>query len=352
MVAASTPSTVTVPLAGRRSPLRCRTSVVLPRPFCPMSASRSPAAMVRFTSSSARTPLEAYTWPSAVTARSTTKRSLQAGRVDACARRSPSQPDCRRLGHAELGEAWIGEDLGGGSAHNDAALGQDDDLARDFEKQVGLLLRDQDAGTVPGQAGDGIADQPRSGRVELGCRLVEDEMLRAHGEQAGDGDQLLLTPGKALRVPLRKILDAELLEGGPGPRQHLVAGHRQVHRSERDLLEDCRGDLRQLGRRILEPDPDPPAEAVHRPGIDLLAVEADAAADLAADGSRREAAGDEAERGLARLRRSCQADHGSVGQGKVNLEQRWSGRARVAMADRLEQEGHGPMPASRMTMPR
>ena len=53
--AASTPSTSTRPDVGRSSPFRCRTSVVLPLPFCPTSATRSPGPIRRSTPSSART---------------------------------------------------------------------------------------------------------------------------------------------------------------------------------------------------------------------------------------------------------------------------------------------------------
>ena len=126
-------------------------------------------------------------------------------------------------------------------------------------------------------------------------------MLRAQREEAGDGNQLLLPAGEAPRIALREAIDPEGRECVPRPSNDLVARKREVHRSERDLLEDALGDLRELGRRVLEADADALAEPMHRPIIDSLAVEPDRAADPATDRAWRQAAEDEAERGLAGL---------------------------------------------------
>ena len=50
-------ATVIRPSAGRRSPLRCFTSVVLPEPFWPRIATDSPGSMVSETPRTASMPL-------------------------------------------------------------------------------------------------------------------------------------------------------------------------------------------------------------------------------------------------------------------------------------------------------
>ncbi len=146
-------------------------------------------------------------------------------------------------------------------------------------------------------------------------------MLRTHGQQPGHRDQLLLPAGQAPRVAFGELGDAQRVEGRPAALDHLAALDRQVHRPEGDLLEHGRCHLRELRRRVGEADADAFAEPMHRPGVDVLAVERDVAANLAADRARREAAGDQAQRRLARLGRADDADHGAIAQLEVDLEQ-------------------------------
>jgi hypothetical protein len=88
-----------------------------------------------------------------------------------------------------------------------------------------------------------LADQPRALGIELRGRLVEDEVLRAHGEQSGQRQQLLLPAGEPLRIPLGERFDAHRVERLPGPVDHLRTVDAEVHRPEGDLLEDGAGDL-------------------------------------------------------------------------------------------------------------
>ena len=142
------------------------------------------------------------------------------------------------------------------------------------------------------------------------------------GEQPGDGDQLLLPARQAPRIALGEVGDAQRVERRPGPLHDLVARQPEVHRPEGDLLEDGLGHLRQLGRRVLEADADALAEPVHRPVVDVGAVQGDPAADLAADRPRRQATEDEAQRRLARLGRARQPHDRAVAQLEVDVEQR------------------------------
>jgi len=50
------PPTSTVPAVGRSKPARMRSSVLLPQPLAPTTATNSPEAMLRSTSAIAATP--------------------------------------------------------------------------------------------------------------------------------------------------------------------------------------------------------------------------------------------------------------------------------------------------------
>ena len=51
--------------------------------------------------------------------------------------------------------------------------------------------------------------------VELCHGLVEDQVARPHGQQAGQGHELLLAAGEPARVTARQIVDGELLQRLP-----------------------------------------------------------------------------------------------------------------------------------------
>ena len=61
-----------------------------------------------------------------------------------------------------------------------------------------------------------LADQPRTRRVELGRRLVEDHVARPHREERGDRDELGLAAGQPLRVAAAESLESEgAIASGP-----------------------------------------------------------------------------------------------------------------------------------------
>ena len=145
-------------------------------------------------------------------------------------------------------------------------------------------------------------------------------MLRAHGEQAGHRHELLLAAGEVAGIAFGERSDVQRIQGRPGPIHDLVSRDGKVHRSERHLLEDGVGHLGELRRRVLEADADPFAEPMHRPVVDIRVVEQDRSADLPADGPWREAADDQRQRGLSRLRRAGNADHLAVPQVEVDIQ--------------------------------
>ncbi len=92
----------------------------------------------------------------------------------------------------------------------------DDPVAQAVE-QVGLVLDDEQRGPARGQLAKGLADQPRAFRIELGRRLVEDEVRRPHRQQRGDDHELALAARQAARLALREVVDAERRQGGLRP---------------------------------------------------------------------------------------------------------------------------------------
>ena len=76
------------------------------------------------------------------------------------------------------------------------------------------MLCDQEAGAVRGQPAQRVDDELLAVRVELRGRLVEHQVARLHGQQAGDRDELHLAAGQAPRIALGELVDAECLERG------------------------------------------------------------------------------------------------------------------------------------------
>jgi len=155
--------------------------------------------------------------------------------------------------------------------------------------------------TVDGELPEGVADQARPGRVELGRRLVEDHVAWAHREQAGDRDQLGLAAREPRRVAELDRLDAEQRHRRPRPLDDLGHLEAQVLRAQGDFLEDGRGDPRALRVGVLESDDDPARELVGLAPRHRLAVDRQRPCQRSLDRRRREARGHEAERRLARL---------------------------------------------------
>ncbi|MEJ7696964.1 MAG: hypothetical protein WKF78_10205 [Candidatus Limnocylindrales bacterium] len=165
------------------------------------------------------------------------------------------------------------------------------------------MLGHEQGRAVRRQAAQRLADEARALGVELRGRFVQHEVWGPHREERSDDHELALTAGETARFALGEVLDAE---GGQRLLRslHRVAlGQAQVHRPQCHLLEHRSGDAGQLGDRILEADPDPRRELVERLAGHRFAIDDEAAArQRPADRARREAAGHEAERGLARSR--------------------------------------------------
>ena len=213
-----------------------------------------------------------------------------------------------------------------------------DPVAQAVEK-VGLVLDDEQRRPRPRELAEALADESRPFRVELRGRFVEDEVGRPHRKERGDDDELCLPAGESARLAFGQRLDAQDLERLPRARDRLARRQAEVHRTERDLLEDGSRHARQLRRRVLEADPDPRRELVQRLAVHRGAVDPQAATrDRAADRSRGETRRDEAQRRLARFVAADHAQHVAVGERQVDVVKDRLRVAGIAIPDAAQLE--------------
>ena len=231
-------------------------------------------------------------------------------------------------------EPRVGEDLARRPVERDAAVVDHEDPAAQAVEQVGLVFDDEQRRPGRGQLAQCRGDQPGALRVELCGRLVEDEMGRSHGQQRGDHHQLRLTAGQPPRFALGEGLDVEDRERGLGPCHRLARRQPQVHRPERDLLEDRAGHPGELRGRVLEPDPDPRRELVERLAGHRDAIDRDRAGQPAADRAGRKPGGDQAQASTCPRR--------SPRRPRRSRRRRGSGRCRGGRSWRSRRSGTRP----------
>ena len=218
---------------------------------------------------------------------------------DRCSNRWPGSPAARRATiHQRCGassrNSRLKIDDGGGDAHagepsslrpgpeatasaSAAPVGHDVVVGRVDRPPVGQgdhsigergqshAVRDDERGSPAKQIRDGRTDGRLRGRIEMRCRLVEDQVRRVLQERACDGQPLTLSATEATaafadvrRIAVRQRVDerrrvrrpcrvADLSVGGLGPRQPDVVGHAAVEQV-RALWHP--GDRRQPRRPI------------------------------------------------------------------------------------------------------
>ena len=89
---------------------------------------------------------------------------------------------------------------------------------------------------LPVQAMDGGEDLLPAHGVQHGGGLVQDDAVRLHGDDAGDGHPLLLSAGKEVRRVADELPHAHIPEGIIHPAADLLRGDAQVLRGEGHVL--------------------------------------------------------------------------------------------------------------------
>ena len=100
------------------------------------------------------------------------------------------------------------------------------------------------------QLADGLHDLRAAVGVKHGGRLVQHKAVRPHGNDACDGDALLLPAGQLIRRGVALFVDAGQFHGFVDAGADLLRRHAEVLRRKGDILLDDGGD--DLVVRILE----------------------------------------------------------------------------------------------------
>ena len=105
---------------------------------------------------------------------------------------------------------------------------------------------DRDA-LLAAEFGGRVNDLAPAGRVEHGRRLVEHDALGLHGDDARDGDALLLPAGEQVRRVQAKVIHTDLPEGGIHPRAYFLRRDAEVLGREGHVVLDDVGDDLVIG---------------------------------------------------------------------------------------------------------
>src|SRR3954447_5190256 len=171
---------------------------------------------------------------------------------------------------------------------------------RDAEREVRVLLDEQDRRALLVDLGDRLVDPLHQDRRDAHRRLVEEQQLGVGHQRAPDGEHLLLAARHRARLLLLALLETrEQLEDTV----HVVVHARVAAQVGAEVEVLAHGHALEAVpslRRLRDPEPD---DVLRSRLGDLLAVEADRAL------ARRRQPGDRAERrGLARSVRADQGD--------------------------------------------
>ena len=168
----------------------------------------------------------------------------------------------------------LAEDLRGGAALDDHAVGHEDDLGGDLPGELQFVRDDEHRPALARQLAHQREDVADQLGVERRRRLVEEQQVGPEREGPDDADPLLLAAGELERVGAATTAETDALEQRLRLRHHLgrrAALHAQRTlrdvlqdgevREEIEVLEDHRRAVAERGERALA---DRPAEVEHR----------------------------------------------------------------------------------------
>jgi len=167
-----------------------------------------------------------------------------------------SHSNLRDLRHIKMERAQLihmGEDFPRRAFHDNVAIVHDDDTIRQhsFLHEVSDIDDGQPFFLV--QAQHGACDFSTAVGIEHGCRLVENDRLWAHGDDAGDGDALLLPAAQVVWHGVAEFFHLHQAQRFVDALKDRLARKAEIFRPKRDLLEH--GCRHELVIRILENHP-------------------------------------------------------------------------------------------------
>ena len=99
-----------------------------------------------------------------------------------------------------------------------------------------MFMRDNQIGDV--QVLQDMDEALPGGFVQAGGGLIQQEQLRLHGQDRGQGDQLFFAPGKLIGHPVFKAGQAQTFHSFPGDLNRLGRSFPLVQRAEGHILEN------------------------------------------------------------------------------------------------------------------
>ena len=154
----------------------------------------------------------------------------------------------------------------------DLAFLKDDAMVSDVFDQP-QFVSGRDHGFVPVAQGDQhIDDLALAAWIEPRGRLVQQQDFRVEHQHRCQSDPLLLAAREPVRWPPLQVSDFHLIERLGNPPDDFLAGHAELQRPERDLIEYRR--IEELNVRILKNKSNPAAKIEGEPiMIESVAVE-------------------------------------------------------------------------------
>ena len=217
-------------------------------------------------------------------------------------------------------------------AHGDRATGavEGQDDVGERPRRVDAVLDEDDRGRPFRADGcEALEERGRTGRVEIGGRLVEDEQARHRRQDARQREPLLLAARERSGQASPRATEPDGLECHGDPFEHRRSRPGPVLQPERDVILDPVHD--DLAGRVLEHQPDPRGERARgeRPGLD--AVDGQRARPGARQLARDEPGQGQAEGALARARGADDEQAGARRDVQVDTLER--GRARAGIGE-------------------
>jgi hypothetical protein len=195
------------------------------------------------------------------------------------------------------------------------------------------------------QLGDHRGDVLRTPGVEVRRRLIEDQDLRLQGQDAGEGQPLLVAAGKRGDPRRKGAIQSRLPQGRRDPMGHFGARHAEVFQTEGDLVVDTQHA--ELRVRVLKEQADLAGGRGEGTVAGVAAGDADGPAQLAFDHVRNQAIQALGERTLATAARAEDEDRFARRDRTGHVSQARPLAPGIAEAQVLDRNCRGHIPCPR-----
>ena len=166
---------------------------------------------------------------------------------------------CAGSGEPRRAQRPVMRDGGGRPAVEHHRAGVDDENPVEVQRELKVVRGEDDLLAEPGQ---GPAQQLPVAQVQQGGRLVQDQHLRVHGEDRGEGQELALPAGEFVDALVGQRQQPEAVQGCLRLAAAFAAVPDRAAEGQFHVLPPGRHD--QLGQRVGEDEADAPAHLPYR----------------------------------------------------------------------------------------